>query len=135
MAISAQGDGDDVVSEINVTPLVDVMLVLLVVFIVTAPLLSNAVKVNLPKTATTAPPEQPKALTLSVDEHGKVFVDKQEVDLGGLEALLRGRNAAESELAIHLHADQAVNYGQVAKVMAAVDRSGVKRLSVMTAGE
>jgi biopolymer transport protein ExbD len=71
MAFSTQHEGaDEVMSEINITPLVDVMLVLLVAFIVTAPLLTNAVKVNLPKTAATAPPEQVKAATVSIDAGG-----------------------------------------------------------------
>ena len=76
MAFKTQDDGDDVMGEINVTPLVDVMLVLLVVFIVTAPLLTQAVHVNLPKTAETAPPEEKAAVYLSIDAQGKIFIDK-----------------------------------------------------------
>jgi biopolymer transport protein ExbD len=133
--MSAGGDGDDVVSEINVTPLVDVMLVLLVVFIVTAPILAQAVKVNLPKTAKTAPAEDKRPISLSIDSAGRIYVDKNEVQVSALEGNLRRLKAERSELAIHLNADEAVNYGQVAKVMAAVDRAGVSRLSVMTTGE
>ena len=135
MAIAAQGDNDEVVSEINVTPLVDVMLVLLVVFIVTAPLLSNAVTVNLPKTAINAPPSQPKAVSVSIDAHGKIYVDKAQVELSRLEPNLASLHAGRPDVAVQLNADQAVNYGLVAKVMSAVDRAGVTRLSVMTAGE
>jgi biopolymer transport protein TolR len=135
MAIAAQGDNDDVVSEINVTPLVDVMLVLLVVFIVTAPLLSNAVTVNLPKTALNSPPAQNKALNVSIDAGGRIYVDRTPVALEGLERDLRKQSAGSSELSVHLNADQGVNYGLVAKVISAVDRAGVSRLSVMTAGE
>jgi biopolymer transport protein TolR len=139
MAFSARGDSDEVMSEINVTPLVDVMLVLMVVFLVTAPLLTNAVRVNLPKTAATAPPEEHKALSLSIDSHGKVFLDHSEIPLAGLEQQLRGLKAALGgaghELAIHLNADQSVNYGVVAKVMASVDRAGVNQLSVLTVAE
>jgi biopolymer transport protein ExbD len=135
MAFQATGDNDDVVSEINVTPLVDVMLVLLVVFIVTAPLLTNAVKVNLPQTAATAPAEPKQAVYVSVDEKGKVFLDKAEVGLGGLEQRLKGLRDRQPDLLVHLNADQAVNYGLVAKVMTAVDRAGVVKLSVLTAQE
>jgi len=138
MAISAQKEAEDVLSEINVTPLVDVMLVLMVVFLVTAPLLTNAVRVNLPKTAATAPPEDRKALSLSVDARGKVFLDSAEVPLPRLEDQLRalkGRATAGQELAVHLNADQSVNYGVVAKVMSAVDRAGVNQLSVLTVAE
>ena len=135
MAISASGDNEDVVSEINVTPLVDVMLVLLVVFIVTAPLLSNAVTVNLPKTAINSPPAQKKSLSVSIDASSKIYVDRSEVALASLEAELKKLNASNPELAVQLNADQGVNYGIVAKAISAVDRAGVKRLSVMTAGE
>ena len=89
MAMSL-GDSEEVVSEINVTPLVDVMLVLLVVFIVTAPLLTNAIKVQLPQTSTRAPTEPKPAVTVSVDAKGKVYIDKTEVSLSTLEPLLEG---------------------------------------------
>jgi biopolymer transport protein TolR len=138
MAFSSSKDGDDVLSEINVTPLVDVMLVLMVVFLVTAPLLTNAVRVNLPKTAATAPPEEHKALSLSIDARGKIFLDSAEIALPRLEQELRAaraRGGAGQELAIHLNADQAVNYGVVAKVMSMVDRAGVNQLSVLTVAE
>ena len=135
MAISASGSHDEVVSEINVTPLVDVMLVLLVVFIVTAPLLSNAVTVNLPKTAINSPPAQRKALSVSIDAQSKIFIDRTPVELTRLEAELKKQHAADPDVAVQLNADQAVNYGVVARTISAVDRAGVKRLSVMTAGE
>jgi biopolymer transport protein TolR len=135
MAIQAQGDSDDVVSDINVTPLVDVMLVLLVVFIVTAPLLNNAVKVNLPQTATTSPIDQKKSVNVSVDAQGKLYIDRAEVDLSALEGQLTSLHRADPDIAVHLNADQAVNYGLVAKAMSAVDRAGVTKLSVLTANE
>jgi biopolymer transport protein ExbD len=135
MAISASGSHDEVVSEINVTPLVDVMLVLLVVFIVTAPLLSNAVTVNLPKTAINSPPVQKKALSVSIDAQSKIYIDRNPVTLEGLEAELKKLGAGDPDVAVQLNADQAVNYGVVAKAISSVDHAGVKRLSVMTAGE
>jgi biopolymer transport protein ExbD len=135
MAIQAQADTDDVVSEINVTPLVDVMMVLLVIFIVTAPLLDNAVKVNLPQTATTSPIEPKKSVNVSVDALGNLYIDRSQVDLHGLEAQLTELHRAEPDVAVHLNADQAVNYGLVAKAMSAVDRAGVTKLSVLTANE
>jgi biopolymer transport protein TolR len=128
-------DSDEWVSDINVTPLVDVMLVLLVVFIVTAPLLTNAVKVSLPQTALNAPVEQKATLTLSVDAQGKTYIDKREVALSALEAELRDRKNAQSEVAVHLSADQSSNYGIVAKVMAATARAGITKLSVLSIGE
>ncbi len=133
MAFKTQDDGDDVMGEINVTPLVDVMLVLLVVFIVTAPLLTQAVHVNLPKTAETAPPEEKAAVYLSVDAQGKIFIDKQEYTLEVVENELKNRKAADPELALNLNADDAVQYGIVAKVMSSIERAGVTKLAVLTA--
>jgi biopolymer transport protein TolR len=135
MAVSVQGDHEEVVSEINVTPLVDVMLVLLVVFIVTAPLLSNAVTVNLPKTAINSPPAQKKSLSVSIDAKNKIYIDRDVVDLGKLESALKQAQASDPDLQVQLNADQTVNYGLVAKAISSIDRAGVKRLSVMTAGE
>ena len=133
MAFKTQEDsGDEVMGEINVTPLVDVMLVLLVVFIVTAPLLTQAVHVNLPKTAETAAPEEKEAVYISVDAKGKVFIDKTEIALESFEKELLARKAADPEIALNLNADDAVQYGTVAKVMSSIERSGITKLAVLT---
>ena len=87
MAFSTQ-DSDEVLSEINVTPLVDVMLVLLVVFIVTAPLLTNSIPINLPKTEAVAPADQKDPLVVSIDGDGKLFINKDEIQPELLESSL-----------------------------------------------
>jgi biopolymer transport protein ExbD len=135
MAINVKDDGggDDVMSEINVTPLVDVMLVLLVVFIVTAPLLTQAIHVNLPKTAETAPPDEKEAVYISVDAKGKVFIDKAEIAIESFEKELVTRKTADPEIALNLNADDGVQYGTVAKVMAAIEHSGITKLAILTA--
>jgi biopolymer transport protein ExbD len=135
MAFSSASDGDEVMSEINITPLVDVMLVLLVAFIVTAPLLNNAVHVNLPKTAATKPPEPAKPVTISIDAAGKVYIDKQEEALPALESDLKSRLAQHPELVYHLSSDESVKYASVAKVMAVIERAGVTKLAVLTQAE
>lgn len=135
MAFKTQEDGDDVMGEINVTPLVDVMLVLLVVFIVTAPLLTNAIHVNLPKTAETAPPEEKDPVYVSVDASGKIFIDKTEIQLDSFENELLTRKAADPEIALNLNADDGVQYGIVAKVMSAIERAGISKLSVLTVAQ
>ncbi|MCB5189898.1 biopolymer transporter ExbD [Methylobacillus arboreus] len=135
MAFSSTTESDEVLSEINITPLVDVMLVLLVAFIVTIPVLNNAITVNLPKTAATQPPEPKKPVTVSVDAEGKVYVDKQEFLITQLEAELKNRQAANPELVLHLSSDEAVNYGVVAKVMASIERAGITKLAVLTQAE
>jgi biopolymer transport protein ExbD len=137
MAIAAQGDNDDVISEINVTPLVDVMLVLLVVFLVTAPLLTNTIRVNLPQTAKTeATSQEPtKSINLSIAAGGKIYVDKREIAIAQVEPELKTLKAAHPQLVVHLNADKDVNYGLVARAMSAVDRAGITRLSVLTVAE
>ncbi len=131
MATTYSEDGD-VLSEINITPLVDVMLVLLVSFVVTIPALTNAVHINLPKTVTTTPPEQQKAITVTVDSDGRVFLDNQETPFERLLPQLQGLKAGNSELTLHLRADDRVPYGAVAKTMATIERAGVSRVAVLT---
>lgn len=131
MAISTSQD-DDVVSDINITPLVDVMLVLLIVFIVTAPLLTNSVKVNLPKAAPTQSTDQNKALMISVKPDGAIFLDKDPVNLETFEQEITQRKNANSKLALNLNADETVPYGTVAKLLASIERVGVEKLSVIT---
>jgi len=126
------GDNSEAMSEINVTPLVDVMLVLLVVFIVTAPLLTNAIKVTLPETAETAAPDDPDAITVSVDPAGKVFIDKRETSVADLEIELKGMKELDPDLTLFLQADDAARYGVVAKVMAVIERAGIDKLAVIT---
>ncbi|HVK99001.1 MAG TPA: biopolymer transporter ExbD [Dongiaceae bacterium] len=132
MSFSTSSDSDSVLSEINITPLVDVMLVLLVAFIVTAPLMTNAVKVNLPEAAETSPPEDNKAHTLTVGADGVIYLDKNPVQEETVEATLISMHTAKPDMILQLQADESVNYGKVAKVMAVIERSGITRLSVLT---
>lgn len=132
MAISTGEDRDDVMSEINITPLVDVMLVLLIVFIVTAPLLTNVVKVSLPRTQQTQPLKPQKSVTVTVDAHGVIYIGKTQVDIDVLQQQLQEQKQTSTQLNLNLQADQAVPYGDVAKVMAVIQRAGVDHLSVLT---
>lgn len=132
MAFSTQ-DSDEVLSEINVTPLVDVMLVLLVVFIVTAPLLTHAIPINLPKTEAVAPVERKDPLVVSIDDKGKVFINKDEIQADLLEFNLQAAKAKNPDVRVQLQADNGVNYGEVARAMASIERAGISRLSVITA--
>lgn len=132
MAFNNFSESDGVLSEINITPLVDVMLVLLVAFIVTAPALSNAVHVNLPQTAATAPPSDIKAVTISLDAQGLVYLNRELIAQTDVEPQLRALKGENAELTLNLQADDTVPYGAVAKVMASIERAGVSRLSVLT---
>ena len=132
MAFSTQ-DNDEVLSEINVTPLVDVMLVLLVVFIVTAPLLTNAIPINLPKTEAVAPIEQKDPVVVSIDDKGKVYIDKDEIQPDLLEVSLQDAKAKNPDVRVQLQADNGVSYGEVAKLMASIEKAGITKLAVITA--
>jgi biopolymer transport protein TolR len=129
--------GEEVMSEINVTPLVDVMLVLLVVFLVTAPLLTNTIRVNLPETSKIAAtgPDQKKSVNVTIDAGGNVYLDRQAVGLAALQPRLAALHAGYNDLIVHLNADKAVSYGLVAKAMTAVNQAGVTKLSVLTVSE
>ncbi len=119
-------------ADINVTPLVDVMLVLLIVFIVTAPLLMQAVKVDLPKTATVAPLTQTQTVQLAINLQGTVHIDQRPIHFDSLEPELVKMRAANPQLNVQLHADENVRYGRVAQVMAAVNRAGINKLAFVT---
>lgn len=132
MAFSTQ-DSDEVLSEMNVTPLVDVMLVLLVVFIVCAPLLTNSIPINLPKTEALAPADQQDPLVISIDGEGKVFINKDPIEPVLLQTQLEAEKLKDPELRVQLQADDAVNYGEVARAMAAIEKAGITKLAVITA--
>jgi biopolymer transport protein ExbD len=119
-------------SEINVTPLVDVMLVLLIVFIVTAPLLMQAVKVNLPKTAAVSPMKQTKTIQMAIDAQGGVFIDQRLIHFDTLESELKKIAAQDADPNVQLHADESVRYGRVAQVLAMLQRVGITKLAFVT---
>jgi len=122
----------DMMSEINVTPLVDVMLVLLVVFMVTAPLLApQSLKINLPRTAAVAQDRTPYAVSLAVDAQGQVELDGQAQSDEQLAAMLKLR-AADALFQLQIEADKSVPHGRVAELMAIAQRSGVSKLSFVT---
>jgi len=122
----------EAMSEINVTPLVDVMLVLLVVFIVTAPLLTQAVKVDLPKTEKTDPSPDKHLATIAIDAQGQITLNDQPQPLEALEQLLRDLLQADPELIVQFQADTAVAYGRVAETMAVTHKAGITKLAFIT---
>ncbi len=127
---SSQEDG--MMSEINVTPLVDVMLVLLVVFIITAPLLApQSLKINLPKTDAVQQNDKPQKVSLVVDAQGNVELDNMHVSDQGLAEALKSR-AADPQFQLQIEADSAVPYGRVAEIMALAQKAGVSKLSFIT---
>lgn len=132
MSFGNSSQQDNMMSEINVTPLVDVMLVLLIVFIVTAPLLApQSLKISLPQTKSVAQDSKPKAAHMTVDAQGKVELDKQTLDDAKLEEILKQRGA-DPQFNLQIEADKQVPYGRVAELMAIAQRSGVVKLSFVT---
>ena len=133
MGFKTQSDDDEAVSEINVTPLVDVMLVLVIILLVTAPLLTQSVNVALPKTASTIPDTEKQPLQLGIDPQGGVTLNKNTIaDLTALETTLKNELVTNPEVTVHVYADQAVTYGKVAEVMAAVQHAGISKLAFVT---
>jgi len=128
-SFSDEGAGQPM-AEINTTPLVDVMLVLLVIFIITAPLFHQAVPIDLPKVSATRIDDQPEVVQLAVDAAGRIFWNGESVPREALDARLAGVGARQPEL--HLRADRAVRYEKVADVMAAVQRAGLTKIAFVT---
>lgn len=132
MAFGNSSQDDSMMSEINVTPLVDVMLVLLVVFIITAPLLApQALKINLPKTEAVAHDDKLQKVSLAIDAHGVVTLESAHLSDAALADMLKNR-AADPQFQLQIQADEAVNYGRVAQVMAIAQKSGVSKLTFLT---
>ncbi len=129
----SRGDpGRTTMSEINVTPMVDVMLVLLIIFMVTAPLIQQGVKLNLPQ-AKAAPVEaNEKKLVVSVDARKRVFIGEAEVRLDQLEEKLKANAKAQADKELYLYADRALPYGTVVEVMSAAQRAGITNLGMIT---
>jgi biopolymer transport protein TolR len=136
MAFKTQSGNDDAMSEINVTPLVDVMLVLVIILLVTAPLLTQSVHVTLPKTAETSANINEQPLQLGIDAVGNITLNKEPIDnLSALESTLSNELLKNKEVALHLYADQDVIYKKVAEVMATVQHAGISKIAFVTVEE
>ena len=123
------------VSDINVTPLVDVMLVLLIIFMVTAPMMTQGLEVNLPETTTKSLRQQEQPLMVSIDKKGVVYLGKVPVDLSLLRQQLGRLPEEKKKEPIYLRADQDVPYGMVVKTMASIKRAGFEKLGMITRPE
>src|SRR6185369_16816637 len=132
MAMGGQNSNRSVMAEINVTPLVDVMLVLLVIFMVTAPMMQQGVQVNLPKADTRAMTAAEESVVVSVDKSGKVFIDKEGMPAGDLRKRLTAMFATRAKKEVFLKADAGVPYGEVVRTMADIKGAGIERLGMVT---
>jgi biopolymer transport protein TolR len=120
--------GEPPMSEINVTPLVDVMLVLVVIFIITAPLLASSIRLDLPKAEGTQPGDAPRFVTLVVDQSGQLFLNDKPVAATQLAEQLAAAAKQNPETEIQLRADQGVPYGKVVEVMGLAHQAGLSRI-------
>jgi len=133
MALSTGNGGDRrMMSEINVTPLVDVMLVLLIIFMVTAPMLTQGVDVNLPQANAKAMRAEEERLVITVDMHSRIFIGKQPVEFNRLQSALAAIVAQRVDRQVYFRADRTVPYGFVVKVIAEVRNAGVEKLGMVT---
>ena len=121
-------------SEINVTPFVDVMLVLLIIFMVTAPLLTAGVPIQLPDSRANALPQEQQQISMSIDAHGYVYIDDNQVPVGELPQALEGIPRTGEGPDITLRADRSLDYGRVMAVMGELNRAGLNRISLVTNG-
>ncbi len=119
-------------AEINMTPLVDVMLVLLIIFIITAPLMTHSVKVDLPRATSTPTPEKPMTLQVSINANNELFIGSDPVDRSSLESRFREAVSQDANVEMHLKADRSTRYESVAEAMSAARRAGLSRIGFVT---
>ncbi|MGH7825237.1 MAG: protein TolR [Candidatus Binatia bacterium] len=128
---SSQRDGTTI-SQINVTPLVDVMLVLLVIFMVTAPIIQQGVQVNLPQAKAGAIPGTEELLVVTISKNGRVYLNDNPVSSAELGEKLRAIRKLQADRQVYLRADQDVRYGVVMKTIAEIKQAGIERLGMVT---
>ena len=132
MAFGTQDDTDEVMHEINMTPLVDVMLVLLIIFIITVPVMQHAVNIDLPRAANQQQVIRPETNRLNVDASGQYFWNESAVTDTQLVAALSDAAGREPQPELHIRGDRAVRYERVAQAMAAAQRAGVRKIGFIT---
>ena len=132
MAFGTQDDTDEVMNEINMTPMVDVMLVLLIIFIITVPVMQHSVNIDLPR-ATSQPPDiKPETLRLSVDAAGSYFINDVKITDDELTPRLRAAAVRNPQPELHIQGDKSVRYERVAQAMAAAQQAGLRKIGFIT---
>ena len=132
MAIGTQDDSDQMLSEINMIPFIDVMLVLLIIFIITVPVMKHAVSVDLPSAVNQPEQVKPQTLRLSVLADGSYHLNGDTVDDAGLERRLQAEGAKDPQPDLHISGDKAVRYERVAQALSAAQRAGVRKIGFVT---
>ena len=129
---SDSGSSRRAMTDINVTPLVDVMLVLLIIFMVTAPLIQSGVKVDLPRASAQQMEHSEEKLVLTITKDRRIFLANVEIRFAELEAKLASNARIQKDKELYLHADRSLPYGNVVEIMAAARRAGVESLGMIT---
>jgi len=132
MAFGTQDDTDEVMNEINMTPLVDVMLVLLIIFIITIPVMKHAVNIELPRASNQPQDAKPQTIRLTVDAQGQYFWNDTAVDEAKLNSLLQTEAQKKPQAPLHIRGDRSVRYERVAQAMAAAQRAGMTQIGFIT---
>lgn len=132
MAFGTQDDTDDVMNEINMTPLVDVMLVLLIIFMITVPVMKHSVDIDLPRASSTPQDSKPQTVRLSVDAKGQYWWNESAIGDEDLARMLRAEAARDPQPELHIRGDKEVRYERVAQAMAAAQQSGLRRIGFIT---
>ena len=130
--MAVDGHNSRFMSDINVTPLVDVMLVLLIIFMVTAPMMMQGVNVSLPKTASKPLPAEKEHLIITVDGSQQIYINDYKVALDALQAKLKKILEGRADQKVYLRADKGVPYGVVVRVISEVKNAGVEKLGMVT---
>jgi biopolymer transport protein ExbD len=132
MAIGTTQDSDEMMSEINMIPFIDVMLVLLIIFIITVPVIKHAVNIELPRASLEKVQHKPENIRLSVDADGNYFWNEQRVEDADFSKRLQAAAAQDPQPELHIRGDKAVRYERVALAMASAQRAGVRKIGFIT---
>ncbi|MFT5703198.1 MAG: biopolymer transport protein ExbD [Rickettsiales bacterium] len=119
-------------SEINTTPLVDVMLVLLIIFIITAPIITGSVNINLPQAQTAASPQKDEIIKIELDEKGQLFFNDQKIDEEGLVRILKIEVTKSPNVEMRLNADLNTKYKKITQIMAKANQAGITKIGFVT---
>jgi biopolymer transport protein TolR len=132
MAFGLKKNSREPMSEINVTPFVDVMLVLLIVFMVTAPLLTVGVQVDLPESSADSLPEEQEPLTLTINSKGEIFIQEAKVDYDNVIAKILAVSKNRTDTRIYVRGDKTINYGRVLEVMGTLSGAGFSKVALVS---
>ena len=132
MAFGTQDDTDDVMNEINMTPMVDIMLVLLIIFIITVPVMKHAVNIDLPRATNEPELIKPANVVLSVNAEGAYFLDGAQIKDEELAPRLKSAATQNPQPDLHIRGDKAVRYERVAQAMAAAQQAGLRKIGFIT---